>query len=159
MTRFNLGCMVNGISEWICTAPIICKIVSNPVFTALLITAFIAIILISLYKPEIKHVGTNTAIRAILYIFFIITATLSIHHYSTLRLFGVSTHQKDVRDVFSSIQQSRDVGNLVSVPVLPMGWKGGDINTDTFLPRPNNVEPENSIGPNSLNITDVVIRQ
>ena len=127
MPGFDLGGAVNGTAEWACSAPIIRTVISNPVFTALLITALAAIVVMSLYHYQIKRAGTKRATRALLYVFFIVTAVMFVHHYATMRIARDSTAQKGVRDVFSSIQQSRSIGVSSAVPVYPMGFEGVEV--------------------------------
>lgn len=124
MSGFNLGSAVNNAADWACSAPVIRGVVSNPVFTALLITALAAIVVMTLYHYQIKRAGVKRGVRALLYVFFIVTAVIFVHHYAVMRIARDTTQQKGVRDVFSSIQQSRDVGAPDIVPVYPMGYEG-----------------------------------
>jgi hypothetical protein len=124
MSGFNLGNAVNNAADWACSAPIIRSVVSNPVFTALLITALAAIVVMALYHYQIKRAGVKRGVRALLYVFLIVTAVTFVHHYAVMRIARETTQQKGVRDVFSSIQQSRDVGAPGTVPVYPMGYEG-----------------------------------
>lgn len=124
MSGFNLGNAVNNAADWACSAPIIRGVVSNPVFTALLITALAAIVVMALYHYQIKRAGAKRGVRALLYVFLIVTAVTFVHHYAVMRIARETTQQKGVRDVFSSIQQSRDVGAPGIVPVYPMGYEG-----------------------------------
>ena len=126
MPGFNLGGAVNSAADWACIAPVIRSVVSNPVFTALLITALATIVVMALYHQQIKHAGTRRAARAVLYVFLIVTAVVFVHHYAVVRIARDTSQHKGVRDVFSSIQLSRDVATPGdAVPVYPMGYEGG----------------------------------
>ena len=102
-----------------CSAPIIRNIVGNPVFTSLLITALTAIVAMALYNYPIKQAGGKRAVRALLYVFLLVTAVIFVHHYAVTHLAQETVQQKGVRDIFSSIKQSQDIGG--AVPVYPMG--------------------------------------
>lgn len=123
MSGFNLGNAVNGAADWLCSAPIIRSVVSNPVFTALLITALAAIVVMSIYHYQIKRAGSKRGVRALLYVFLIVTAVIFVHHYAVMRIARETSQQKGVRDVFSSIQQSQTFGTPGIVPVYPMGYE------------------------------------
>ena len=111
-----------------CSAPIIRNIVGNPVFTSLLITALTAIVAMALYNYPIKQAGGKRAVRALLYVFLLVTAVIFVHHYAVTHLAQETVQQKGVRDIFSSIKQSQDIGG--AVPVYPMG-----VPTSSFDPR------------------------
>ena len=152
MSGFNLGNAVNNAADWACSAPIIRSVVSNPVFTALLITALAAIVVMALYHYPIKRAGVKRGVRALLYVFLIVTAVTFVHHYAVMRIARETTQQKGVRDVFSSIQQSRDVGAPGTVPVYPMGYEGPRFG-GAELGAPDNV----AVGDGALVIEDVVL--
>jgi len=124
MSGFNLGSAINSAADWVCGAPIIRSIVSNPVYTALLITALAAIVVMAIYHYQIKRAGTKRAVRALLYVFLIVTAVVFVHHYAVMRMARETSQQSGVRDLFSSIQESRGIGAAGTVPVYPMGYEG-----------------------------------
>ena len=124
MSGFNLGNAVNSAADWLCGAPIVRSVVSNPVFTALLITALAAIVVMSTYHYQIKRAGSKRGVRALLYVFLIVTAVIFVHHYAVMRIARETSQQKGVRDVFSSIQQSQTFGAPGIVPVYPLGYEG-----------------------------------
>ena len=164
MSGFNLGNAVNGAADWACSAPIIRSVVSNPVFTALLITALAAIVVMSIYHYQIKRAGAKRGIRALLYVFLVVTAVTFVHHYAVMRIARDTTEQKGIRAVFSEIAQSQASGAVNSVPVYPMGYEGariavGGASADCGCPdaeggRPDNIAADNSSLPV---ITDVMI--
>ena len=123
MSGLDLGGAINASADWLCSAPIIRGIVGNPIVTALLITALAAIVVMAVYSHQIKQAGAKCAVRALLYVFLLVTAVIFVHHYAVTCLAQETVQQKGVRDVFSSIQQSREVGG--AVPVYPMGASGG----------------------------------
>lgn len=166
MSGFNLGNAVNSAADWTCSAPIIRSVVSNPVFTALLITALAAIVVMSIYHYQIKRAGAKRGVRALLYVFLVVTAVTFVHHYAVMRIARDTTEQKSIRAVFSEIAQSQASGAGNSVPVYPMGHKGARIavggasaDSDCGCPdaeggRPDNVAADDS---RTLVIEDVMI--
>lgn len=120
---FNIGGAVNSAADWACNAPIIRGIVSNPVFTALLITALVVIVVMALYHDQLKKAGVKRKVRAVLYIFLLVTAVMFVHHYAVNSIARESAVQQGARDMFRSIQDSRDSGVSGTVPVLPMGYE------------------------------------
>ena len=121
MSGFDLGGAINACADWACGAPIIRGIVSNAVFTALLITALVVVVVMALYRYQIKQAGAKKGARAVLYVLFLVTAVMFVHHYAVMRIARDSAAQKGVRDVFSSIQQSRESGVAGGTPVIPWG--------------------------------------
>lgn len=120
---FDLGSSVNSMADWVCNASVVRGIVSNPVFTALLITALIVIVLMGLYRYPIKRSGTKRAVRALIYIFLLCTAVMFVHHCAVMNYAQDFASQKGVREVFSSIQNSQESGMAGDVPVIPMGYE------------------------------------
>jgi hypothetical protein len=121
MAGFSLASAVNGAAEWACRAPLLRSVVGNPVFTALLITALVAVVVIAFCRGAVKT-STRGRARALLYTFLMVTAVMFFHHHATLSRAREDTAQSGVRDVFSSIQQSRELGTLGAVPVLPQSY-------------------------------------
>jgi len=125
MSGFDLGGAVNSCAEWCSSAPIIRTIVGNPVFTALLITALIAIVVMGLYHYPIKQAGGKKGVRALLYVFLLVSAVMFVHHYAVMRGARDIATRKSIRDVFSSIQQSRESGIGTTTPIIP-AYGGGN---------------------------------
>ena len=146
MSGLDIGGAINASADWMCSAPIIRNIVGNPVFTSLLITALTAIVAMALYNYPIKQAGGKRAVRALLYVFLLVTAVIFVHHYAVTHLAQETVQQKGVRDIFSSIKQSQEIGG--AVPVYPMG-----VPTSSFDPRaesnPNADGPRAESNPNA----------
>jgi hypothetical protein len=119
MSGLDLGAAVNGAADWLCSAPIIRSVANNPMFTALLVTALGAIIMMALYHNQMKGAGLKRGARAFVYVFLVVTAVLFVHHYAVTRCARQDAAQKAVRDVFSSIQQSRVSGMPGMISVMP----------------------------------------
>jgi len=122
---FDLGGTVNATADWFCNAPLVRSVVNNPFFTALLITALVAVVIMALYHQQIKQGGLKREIRAFLYIFLSVLMVVFVHHYAVTSAARRSAAQTGVRDVFSSIEQSRIGGAPRAVPVMPSGYATG----------------------------------
>lgn len=118
-----MGSLVNASADWLSSAPIVRGIVSNPVFTALLIVALVAIVAMALYHYQIKEAGLKRGLRALLYAFLAVLAVVFVHHYAVTRAARATATQKGIREVFSGIEQSRAGALPGSVPVVPMGFE------------------------------------
>jgi hypothetical protein len=118
---FDLGSTVNAAADWLCSAPIVRSVINNPIFTALLVTALAAIVILALYNHRLKGTGFKRGARAFIYVFLVVTAVLFVHHYAVMRCARREATQKGVRDVFSGIQQSRQSG-MPSIPVMSTGY-------------------------------------
>jgi hypothetical protein len=151
----SLGGAVNSGADWVCGMPLVRSIVSNSVFTALLITALAAIVALSVYRAQLKGAGGRKAVRAFLYLFFLVTAVMFVHQYTLTKSARASAESQNIRDVFAGIQQSRATGGD---PRWEPAARGGDIDPDCGCPamasnttaRPNNVM-------SSLDIQDVAL--
>jgi multisubunit Na+/H+ antiporter MnhC subunit len=116
---FDIGGAINSAGEWLSNAPIIHRIVNNPVYTALLITALVATVAIAMYR---EHLRGKKAVRALIYVFFLTTLVVFVHHYAILHAASDNSYQKYSRDVFEGVQSSRAMGGLNdTTPVIPAG--------------------------------------
>ncbi len=120
MIGFDLGGSVNSFTKWVCGAPIIHTIINNPFYTSLLITCIVVIVIMSNYHYQIKK--NKRAVKTVVYIFLLVTAVLFVHHCALSDGLKNSLTHQGVRDVFTSIQQSRNSGIANSVPVIPLSW-------------------------------------
>lgn len=110
---FDIGAAVNSLSDWLCGSALVKGIVSNPIFTALLLTATVVIILLSMYYKEFKIGGKKKLVRIALFLFAAICVVIFIHHRCIERSIQSVTAQKGVRDVFEGIAQSRQMNPTV----------------------------------------------
>jgi hypothetical protein len=113
---FDLGGTVNATADWFCNAPLVRGVVNNPIFTALLITALVVVVTMALYIHQIKQAGLKKGLRAVLYIFILVLGVVFVHHRAVSCAAQRGAAQQGVRDVFSSIEQSRRFGGG-AVPV------------------------------------------
>jgi hypothetical protein len=121
MPGFDLGGTVNSAADWVSSAPIVRTIINNPVLTALLITAIVAVLVLGTYYDKVRQGGTKQAVRTTLYVFFFVSAVMFVHHYAVCRSARDATAHKGVRDVFAGIQASRDYEG--GTPVMPWGYE------------------------------------
>lgn len=117
---FEFGSTVNSISEWFCSSSVIKAIMNSPIYTSLLITSLVFVIIMGVcyYKTDFKR-----SLRVFIYIFFLTTFVLFIHHYVVVHEIRENMSQKDVRSIFARIQGGRDVTDPNYIPVMP--YTGG----------------------------------
>jgi Mn2+/Fe2+ NRAMP family transporter len=136
MISFDLGGSINSFAKWICGAPIIHTVINNSFYTSLLITCIVAIVIMSNYHYRIKK--NKRAVKTIIYIFLLVTAVMFVHHYAVTHEFSSSSARQGVRDVFESIQESRNNKLVDIVPVIPATYGGGQY--EPFSARADNLE-------------------
>lgn len=159
---FSLGGAVNSGADWVCGLPIVRGIITNSVYTALLITALVVIVALGVYRAQLAKAGTRKALRATLYLFFLVTAVMFIHQYTLTRAAHDTAAAQNVRDVFAGIEQSRtQVGGsaFASPPFVPSSPFGGLASLappQSFATsaRPDNIHCDSVT---SLDIEDVVV--
>jgi len=162
MSGFDLGGSINSAAEWACSAPIIRTIVNNAVFTAILITAIVAVIMLGTYYDRAKYGGSKQAVRSTLYVGLLVMMVMFVHHYAVQQAARDAAAHKGVRDVFSGIQASREYGAGVGTPVVPRGYaadEGAEVATGgASEARPANVAPYGEApgdGDGGLEIEDI----
>lgn len=116
---FSIGRTINGAVEWVGSAPLISTVMNNPFYTALLLTALVAVVGLALYGAEIRASSAKTTARAAVYVFLASAAVLYIHHTVVHRAAQRSAASEGVRNIFSGIQASRTINAGESVPVIP----------------------------------------
>lgn len=126
MGIFDLGGAVNASADWLCGSRAVGGLICNPVATALLLLAIIAVIGIALYREPLRAAGARRAARAAVYAFAASLAVLSLHHYAVLRAARREASRQGVLDTFSSIELDRvGRGDAGTVPVRPALATGG----------------------------------
>lgn len=124
MSGFSLGGAVNGFADWVCSAPLIHGVISNPVFTSLLITALAAVVVLSLYGKPVRHGDNKRGGRALLYVFLLVTTVIFVHHYAVMRAARDMDHTAGVRAVYAGIEASRAINGGGTMPVYPSAGPG-----------------------------------
>lgn len=137
MTGFNIGCAINNASSWICGSTMIKRVMENPIFTGLLITALVMIVLMGQYYSIIKDEGSTKIAKTMIYVFLLITAVMFVHSYAFKNNIETSSHQAGVRDMFSSIQQTRNMSSSDFIPVVPT----------QYMSMPQAVAPQQTAAP------------
>jgi hypothetical protein len=159
MSGLDLGHAVNSAADWLCGAPLIRGVVNNPVFTALLIVALAAVVMMALYHRQLRGMGAKRALRALLYVFLLTAAVQFVHHYAVQRCARRDAAQKGVRDIFSSIEQSRETSALGTGLGAPAtGGAPPESDPERARPRTGGYRPDNVASDASLDIEDVVVR-
>jgi hypothetical protein len=167
MSGFSLGETVNSAADWVSSLPIVGSVFGNPVFTALLITALGAIVAMALYGDYLRQSGWKRAIRGTIYFFLIASAVMFVHHHVLTKTLRKDAAHQGVRDVFTSIQHSRETG----VPVYGQGessvpsyarpdarahFAAPESFDSKQLPAPRAARADN-VGIGDLDIEDVVV--
>jgi hypothetical protein len=169
----EFGSLFNSCSEWISNNRLVNKVIGNPLFTALLVTALAMIVVWSLYKQELKDTGKKRALRAFIYVSFAVSALLFVHYYIVTRNLERDIQRRGVREVFQSVHASAEMkGTEGAKSIVGAGVSSGG------APRPaprafappvaqsppteaaaEDSEPEDNIATDegSLNIEEVVL--
>ena len=108
----DLGAAVNSGSEWITRAPIVRTVMSNPIYTALLLTALIILVLAYIKDGSMSD-SWRATIKTFVYIFIAALAVITVHHYTMVSKFRSEGAGENVRRTFDSIQQAPTYGGAV----------------------------------------------
>ena len=121
MAGISLGGAVNSAGDWACDSKLVRGVIRNPIYTALLILALVAVVLMATYREPIRRGGGRRAARAFVYGLILVVGVMALHNYSVRREASATAAQKDLRDAFTSIEASRSVGAAAygGAPVLP----------------------------------------
>lgn len=119
----DIGSAVNSCASWACTAPLVRCIINNPIYTSLLITALVGIVLVANYRQVYARSKSSKTLRTMLYIFFLVGGVMFLHHYATQKMATETIEHDGVQKVFTGIQSSRTIGGAPIVPVLPRGFE------------------------------------
>jgi len=134
----DLGANVNAAANWFGRNPIINGVMTNPVFTALFLTALVSVIMIALYHGALKGTGVKRGARWFLYTFIAMASFTFLHHSLVVRGERAHLERNNLRDVFASIQASGSSGvgalGIPSSASPPGATIGGAIGA-----RPDNV--------------------
>jgi hypothetical protein len=115
---FDVGSAINSAADWLCGSALVKGIVSNPIFTALLLTSIAIVIILGMYYREFRAGGKKKMLRMTIYLLGMIAAVVFVHHYAVERCIRTDAAQKGVREVFQGIAESRQINPTnVSVAV------------------------------------------
>lgn len=97
---------MNSSAEWCCKIPIFGSIINNPLFTALLITVLVLIVIVSIYK--VQEQGGQKLFKCGFYIFILVVAVTFLHHYTIMQIAKNNFANNEVKSIFSGIKQSKE---------------------------------------------------
>lgn len=147
---FEIGKTINGGAEWLCGSSFIFGTLSNPVFTALLITALALIIVHVMYKDDLKGTGWRRGLKTGIWLAIGVSALVFIHYYALERHLRKGHASQGVRDVMASIHHSATTGGGYSVYSGPAPAAGSyrdeeedDSSAGGGAPRPPRPRPDN----------------
>ncbi|MDE2097672.1 MAG: hypothetical protein KGL39_10525 [Patescibacteria group bacterium] len=128
---FDIGGAINSAADWLSSSAPVRGVVSNPVFTALLLTALVVTIVLSMYMSDIKRHGKKRILRMALLILAAITAVTFIHHNVMTRSLRAELKLKGVHDVFAGVAQSQQMNPPVIAPKVVGAAEDDESDEDT----------------------------
>jgi len=87
------------------------KLFSNPFFIALLLTVLVIIIMVAIFK--VQKNGSNAVVKCFIYTYICFSIILFVHTIFIKKTLNVSNVKKEVKDVFSGIDISKEVSHDV----------------------------------------------
>jgi hypothetical protein len=136
---FDLGRSFNGGAEWLCDSKIVGGALSNPVITALLITALALIIVHVMYKKRLKGTGWQRGVKTAFWLVIGVSALVFVHYYALKRKLQKEHASVGLRNVVNSVQQSAAVGG--GYPVLPGFGGGNESQAEGVAPQTERIVP------------------
>jgi hypothetical protein len=107
----------------------ICKrVFYNPLFVSLLLTAIIIIIIVAIYK--VQNFGTGMLFKCGFYVFIMIGIIIYVHDFLITRELKLNNVNKEVKDVFSGIDLSKEISHDV-IQVDPIMYENDDNDKNT----------------------------
>ena len=114
----------NSLMNSITTMPFIGKVFNNPLFTTLLITAMIAVIIMGVFHYP-KKTERKSFAKAIVYSFIIILCVQVIHYYALNAKFVTTGAAESIDNTFNSIFD-RPISNVNLIPPPKLNNNGFD---------------------------------
>ena len=106
----NLASVFDNAASWLCSSRIVNRVISNPIFTALLITALAVVILMGVFHYCVKKAGWKRIARMSIYLLLVVSAVVFVHHYAVMHRMKADSLQQGVRSVFQSITDAHGSG-------------------------------------------------
>ena len=106
---------MNSNVEWCCSIPVIGPIINNPIFTALLLTILVLIVIMVVYK--VQEQGGSKLFKCAFYIFILVTAITFLHHYAIMKIAKNNFAKNEVKNIFSGIKQSKE-NSYDAIPII-----------------------------------------
>ena len=100
---FDVGDLLNRAASWLCSSSIVNKVISNPIWTSLLITALAMVVIMSQFHYSLRRAGWKRTTRIALYLLLVISAVVFVHHYASVHRLRGESMQEGVRNTFMSI--------------------------------------------------------
>lgn len=122
---FDISHTLDRVASWLCSSSIINAVISNPIFTALLITALAVVVIMGVLHYSVRNSGWKRIARMSIYLLLVVSAVVFVHHYAVLNRTKTETMMQNSRDVFQSLGTVQGRGEH---PVLPQSAMavGGD---------------------------------
>jgi hypothetical protein len=87
------------------------KIFYNPLFVSLLLTTIIIIIIVAIYK--VQSFGAGMIFKCGFYVFIMLSVIIYVHDFLITRELKTNSVNKEVKDVFSGIDISKEISHDV----------------------------------------------
>jgi len=107
---FEVGKTFNAGAGWVCSSPIVYNTLSNPVITALLITALTMIIVYAMNAEALKETPWRRRIKTGLWVLLAVSGGVFVHYYAMRRHAQETSGNKGLQSVMESIHQSSAIG-------------------------------------------------
>lgn len=138
---FDVGEVINYMIDGFLRAPIVNTIAKNPIYTALVITAIIMIIIMIIFRDiDADETLFTMTLRSGFWIFIMMLGILMIHN----RVLGSESQSKNVDGQYDRVFTPSAAGRLESdfVPVSP--YQGRGVQTGYSLPQQGQVPMNNN---------------
>lgn len=129
---FEIGSAVNGGADWLCDSPAVFAVLSNPVATALVITAMALAIAHAVYG--LKGVGWRQNLKAGFWLAVGVSALVFVHYAALGRHLRQASGPQGVRDVLAAINHSAAVGGGYEVVAGESAGGGGPAGAPALQP-------------------------
>ena len=166
----EVGSVVNSCAECVASNRLICKVLGNPLFTALLVTALAMVIIWSLYKEELRDTKRKRALKAFIYVSFAVSVLLFVHYYIIRRSLDREFQREGVREVFASVHTSAELkgsegakgiagvtGAGDALEFCPEGTKSQKAGPPAAAAAETSETPPDNIAPDELDFEEVAL--
>ena len=118
MSSFNLGCSLNNFADTFNSYSIVNGVLSNPIFTSLLIVFIILLIFYYIFNKQVNKKYTKLYLSASFYILFSVSFIIFLHYYSIKKSLKETYIQKEIIDIYTSIDTVKKTQSPDYTPVL-----------------------------------------
>lgn len=103
---FDASAALDSAASWLCSSRLVNRVVSNPIFAALLITAMAMVVIMSVFGYCARKAGWRKIARVSIYLLLVVSAVVFVHHYASLHRMRTEVAHQGARDVFNELGAS-----------------------------------------------------